>query len=47
MAKTITLWTIDDVAARFSDAVHTSYRLPAVRFQGYPWVMAASSSVRP
>ncbi len=38
MAKTE--WTTDDVAARFSDAAHTSYRLPAVRVQGYsnPWM---------
>ncbi len=43
MAKTITLWTIDDVAARFSDAAHTSYRLPPVRVQGYasPWMSLA------
>lgn len=43
MAKTITIWTVDDVAARFSDAAHTSYRLPPVRVQGYasPWMSLA------
>lgn len=28
-------WTIDDVASRFIEAVHTSRRLPPVRVQGY------------
>jgi hypothetical protein len=43
MAKTIIIWTVDDVAARFSDAAHTSYRLPPVRVQGYasPWMSLA------
>jgi hypothetical protein len=43
MTKTITIWTVDDVAARFSDAAYTSYRLPPVRVQGYasPWMSLA------
>jgi hypothetical protein len=28
-------WTIEDVAARFQETVHTSRRLPRVRVQGY------------
>ena len=28
-------WTIEDVAARFADAVETARRLPRVRVQGY------------
>lgn len=28
-------WTIEDVAARFSEAVETARRLPRVRVQGY------------
>lgn len=36
-------WTIEDVAARFQEAVHTSRRLPRVRVQGYfnVWPMFA------
>ncbi|GHU13536.1 hypothetical protein AGMMS50225_23720 [Betaproteobacteria bacterium] len=31
----MTEWTLDDVAARFEEAVATSQRMPRVRVQGY------------
>lgn len=39
----MTEWTMDDVAARFSDAAYTAHRLPPVRVQGYfnSWSMFA------
>ena len=35
MAKHPTVWSADDVAARFHEAVVTGRRLPPVRVQGY------------
>ena len=35
VTRTATLWTIEDVAARFEDAATTGRRLPPVRVQGY------------
>jgi hypothetical protein len=50
-------WTVDSVALRFSDAVETARRLPAVRVQGYlsrwpdivrePWEAMAADDERP
>ena len=35
MGKESIVWTIEDVAARFNEAVATGRRLPRVRVQGY------------